>query len=117
MADTVPQIPQDIRNYLESLIAEANVAVFDEKSKEDLVVYLFEKLDRFLATKIVEHMKPEDVEQFITLNKEKKSKEEIDTYLESHMDKPEDIFTRAFIDFRDFYLTGQATPQNSSPSN
>lgn len=114
MPKDTPEIPQDIRNYLESVIAEANVPLFDDKSKEDLVQYLFEKLDRYLATKIVEHMKPEDVGEFITMNKEKKSKEEIDKYLESHMDNPEEVFTRAFIDFRDVYLSGQYTPTPST---
>lgn len=100
-------IPQEIRNYLESLIQEANVAVFDEKTKEDLVQYLFEKLDKYLAAKIVENMTEEDTKEFIKLNQEKKSKEEIDNFINAHMKEPQDVFTRAFIDFRDFYLTGQ----------
>ena len=111
-----PAIPQEIRNYLESLIVEANVTVFDEKTKEDLVQYLFGKLDRYLAAKIVEHMNPDDTKEFIRLNQEKKSQEEINHFLEGHMDNPQDVFTRAFIDFRDFYLTGQdvAAAQQSS---
>lgn len=100
-------IPQEIRNYLESLIAEANVPVFDDRSKEDLIMYLFDKLDKYLAVKIVENMSQEDTDAFIKLNQEKKSKEEIDAYIKAHMQNPEDVFTRAFIDFRDFYLTGQ----------
>lgn len=100
-------VPQEIRNYLESLIHEANVAVFDEKTKEDLVQYLFNKLDRFLAAKIVENMSAEDTKEFIKLNQEKKSKEEIDAYINAHMQNPQEVFTRAFVDFRDFYLTGQ----------
>ena|SRR5579872_439953 len=102
-------IPKEIRNYLESLIHEANVAVFDEKTKEDLVQYLFEKLDRFLAAKIVENMSSDDTKEFIKLNQEKKSREEIDAYINTHMKNPQEVFTRAFIDFRDFYLTGQET--------
>lgn len=107
-------IPQEIRNYLESLIHEANVAVFDEKTKEELVQYLFEKLDRYLAAKIVENMSSDDTKEFIKLNQEKKSREEIDAYINGHMKNPQDVFTRAFIDFRDFYLTGQDQGQQAS---
>ncbi len=104
-------IPQEIRNYIESLIHEANVAVFDEKTKEDLVQYLFDKLDKYLAAKIVENMTEEDTKEFIKLNQEKKSKDEIDMYIDKHMKNPQEVFTRAFIDFRDFYLTGQQASQ------
>lgn len=100
-------IPQEIRNYLESLIQEANVAVYDDKTKEDLVYYLFDKLDKFLAVKIVENMSADDTKEFVRLNQEKKSKEEIDTFIDQHMQNPQEVFTRAFVDFRDFYLTGQ----------
>ena len=110
-------IPQEIRNYLESLIAEANVPVFDEKAKEDLVRYLFDKLDKFLAVKIVENMSPEDTDAFVKLNQEKKPREEIDAYIKAHMKNPEEVFTRAFIDFRDFYLTGQDRPTQTPAAN
>lgn len=102
-------IPSEIQAYLESLIQEANISATEDKAKEELVRYLFDKLDKFLAAKIVENMTPEDTEAFIKLNEEGKSREEIDTFIKEHMQNPQEVFTRAFIDFRDFYLTGQAT--------
>lgn len=101
-------IPPEIQAYLENLIAEAKVPMVDDKAKAELVRYLFERLDRFLAAKIVEHMKPEDTEAFIKLNEAGKPREEIDAFIKEHMQNPQEVFTRAFIDFRDFYLTGQA---------
>ena len=108
MADTPIQIPVEIRAYLEDLILEAQVPVFDDKSKDELIQYLFERLDRFLAAKIVENMKPEDTETFIKMNEEQKSREEIDQFIKDHMQNAQEVFTRAFVDFRDFYLTAQA---------
>lgn len=108
MADNPIEIPVEIRAYLEDLIMEAQVPVFDDKSKEELIQYLFERLDRFLAAKIVENMKPEDTEEFIKMNEEGKSREEIDNFIREHMENAQDVFTRAFVDFRDFYLTAQA---------
>src|SRR5260221_13647288 len=109
MADSI-QIPAEIRAYLEDLITEAQVPVFEDRAKEDLIQYLFERLDRFLAAKIVENMKPEDTEAFIKLNEEKKPREEIDAFIKDHMQNPQEVFTRAFVDFRDFYLTAQSNP-------
>lgn len=108
MATPAVQIPVEIRAYLEDLIAEAQVPVFDDKAKEELIQYLFERLDRFLAAKIVENMSPEDTETFIKMNEEQKSREEIDNFIREHMPNAQDVFTRAFVDFRDFYLTAQA---------
>ena len=116
MADSPIQIPVEIRAYLEDLIMEAQVPVENDSAKEDLTQYLFERLDRFLAAKIVENMKPEDTETFIKMNEEGKSREEIDNFIREHMQNAQEIFTRAFVDFRDFYLTAQAnTASNPAP--
>lgn len=100
-------IPPEIKDFLEGLIKEANIPFDNDSAKEELVRYLFDKLDKFLAAKIVENMKPEDTEAFIKMNEEGKSREEIDAFIKEHMENPQEVFTRAFIDFRDFYLTGQ----------
>lgn len=109
-------IPPEIRTYLEGLIQEANVPVFDEKLREDLIQYLFERLDKYLAAKIVENMTPEDTESFIQMNKDKKPQEEIQAFVNSHMKEPQEVFTKAFIDFRDFFLTGQNAQQEIAQS-
>lgn len=116
MATPAVQIPVEIRAYLEDLIAEAQVPVFDDKAKEELIQYLFERLDRFLAAKIVENMSPEDTETFIKMNEDQKSREEIDNFIREHMPNAQDVFTRAFVDFRDFYLTAQANMAEANPS-
>lgn len=113
-AQGVP-IPPEIQAYLEGLIQEAKVPVFDDKQKQELVGYLFDRLDKFLAAKIVENMKPEDTEAFIKMNEDKKPREEIDAFIKAHMQNPQEVFTRAFVDFRDFYLTGQAAADNKTP--
>lgn len=115
MADNPVQIPVEIRAYLEDLIIEAQVPVMDDKAKEELIQYLFERLDRFLAAKIVENMTPEDTETFIKMNEEKRPREEIDQFIKDHMQDAQEVFTRAFVDFRDFYLTAQANaPQGGT---
>ncbi|MDE2591073.1 MAG: hypothetical protein KGL95_15555, partial [Patescibacteria group bacterium] len=46
-------------------------------------------------------------EQFIKLNEEGKSREEIDAFIAEHIPDAQGMFTQAFVDFRDFYLTAQ----------
>ncbi|HXS15165.1 MAG TPA: hypothetical protein VN711_03490 [Candidatus Saccharimonadales bacterium] len=108
-------IPAEIRAYLERLMEDAHVLVVDEKEKDEVVMYLFEKLDKYMAAKIVENMKPEDTESFIKMTEEKKPQEEIDAFIQSHMENPQEVFTRAFVDFRDFYLTGQSDTAENAP--
>lgn len=108
-------IPQEIRAYLERLMEDAHVLVVDEKEKDEVVMYLFERLDKYMAAKIVENMKAEDTEAFIKMTEEKKPQEEIDAFIQSHMENPQEVFTRAFVDFRDFYLTGQSSAAENAP--
>lgn len=107
-------IPPEIKGYLEALITEAKIDTKDEAAKEQIIRYLFERLDKFLAAKIVENMNEADVKEFIKLNEDKKPREEIDAFIKAHMQNPQEVFTRAFVDFRDFYLTGQQTPPMTS---
>ena len=109
-------IPAEIRSYLERIMEDAHVLVVDEKEKDDLVMYLFEKLDRFMAAKIVENMKTEDTETFIKMTQDKKPQEEIDAFIQSHIENPQGVFARAFVDFRDFYLTGQSENPQTAPN-
>lgn len=109
------EIPQEIRAYLEGLMEDAHVIVTDDKEKEQVVQYLFDKLDKYMAAKIVENMSAEDTETYIQMNEQKKPREEVDAFLKEHIKNPEEVFARAFVDFRDFYLTGQQGPTTSAP--
>src|SRR5258706_9601375 len=104
-------IPVEIQVFLEELIEEANIPAFDEGTKQQVVKDLFERLDKFIALKISENLSEEDTEAFIKMNEEGKPKEEIDAYISTHIPNAQEMFTKAFIDFRDFYLTAQSNFQ------
>lgn len=101
------EIPAEIRAFLQGIMEEAHVIVVDDQEKEQVIQYLFDRLDKYIAAKIIENMSAEDTEAFIKMNEEKKPQEEIDVFLQEHMKDPQEVFSRAFVDFRDFYLTGQ----------
>lgn len=107
VANTIP-IPSEIQSYLESLLTDAGIDLGDEKSKKELVDYLFQRLDRYLAVKIFENLSEEDGKAFMDMTNSGKSQEEIQSFIKTHMKNPDDVFSHAFVDFRDFYLTGQS---------
>ena len=102
------QIPVEVQVFLEDLINEANIPVFDDATKQQIVRDLFDRLDKFIAMKIADNLSEEDTEAFIKLNEEGKSREEIDAFIAEHIPDAQGMFTQAFVDFRDFYLTAQS---------
>ena len=73
--DNETNIPAEVRAFLEGILKEAGMSFPDETMKADMVKEIFNRLDSFLTASIVDNLKPEDVEAFIKLNEEKKSRE------------------------------------------
>lgn len=97
------QIPDDIKNFLEGLISDAGMAV-DEGLKEEMVRELYARLDNYMTGVIVDNLGDEDIEAFIKLNEDKKSKPEVEAFLKTKLPNSKDLFTKAFVDFRNLYL-------------
>jgi hypothetical protein len=72
--------------------------------KEQVIQELFFQLDNYLASVITDNLSPEDLEVFIKMNEEKKSKEEIEGFIKEKLPNAQEIFTNAFATFRDLYL-------------
>lgn len=106
-------IPPEIKEYLEGLIKEANIPTYDDISKQNIMLELFDRLDKFIAAKIVENLTDEDSETFTKMNEDGKSQEEIDSFIREHLPNAQEVFARAFLDFRDFYLTAQPNFQKA----
>ena len=98
------EIPAEIRTFLEVLLREAKIGDVDEKTREDLIQELFYQLDNYLTSVIVDSLKPEDLETFIKMNEEKKPKEEIEAFIKEKLPDAENLFTDAFVEFKNLYL-------------
>ena len=98
------QIPTELREFLEIMLQQANLLTLDEKMKEDMIQELFYQLDRYLTSVIVDNLKPEDLEIFIKMNEDKKPKEEIENFIKEKMPNAQEMFTKAFSDFRNMYM-------------
>lgn len=97
-------IPTEIRGYLENLLNDAQMTPLDEEMHEEMIKQLYRRLDNFLTATIMNHLPPEHMDAFIKLNEEKKSQPEIEQFLKKNMPNAEDVFAKAFVDFRKTYL-------------
>lgn len=106
------QVPAEIRNFLDGILNDANMTL-DDITREEMIKELYARLDNYLTTVIVDNMPPEHLEDFIKLNEEKKSREEIDAFLKEKMPNAQEVFTKAFADFRQLYLNNIYVARNA----
>jgi hypothetical protein len=107
------EIPTEIKGFLETLLEDAQISSLDENKREEMLAELYERLDSFMAAKIVDNMPPEYLDEFIKLNQEKKPQEEIDKFVKEKMPNSEDVFTNAFVEFRNLYVGSVALSKNA----
>lgn len=98
------EVTPEIQQFLEDLVAEAGLGEMDERVKAEMMQGLYTRLDNFMASVILENLSPEDAEVFIRMNEEKKPKEETEQFLKNKVPNSDQVFAKALVDFRDFYL-------------
>jgi len=102
--DNTVQIPDDIREYLNNILQEAGMLTLDDQMREGMIQELYYQLDNYLASIMVKSLEPEDLETFIKMNEEKKSKEEIENFVTEKVPNSQEVFSNALIEFRRLYL-------------
>lgn len=110
------QIPPEIRQFLEQLLQETDTLTLDDQMKEDMINELFFQLENYLTSVIVDTLQPEDLETFIKLNQEKKSKEEIEQFVNEKIPNAQEVFTNAFLEFKKMYLGDIAKAKDNQVS-
>lgn len=106
------EIPAEIRSFLDSILNDANMSV-EGTLREEMIKELYARLDEYLTTIIVDNLPAEHLEDFIKLNEEKRSREEIDAYLREKMPNAQEIFAKGFADFRQLYLDNVYVARNT----
>jgi hypothetical protein len=102
-------IAADVRGFLEDLLTTANIGELDEEMHEDLVQELYQRLDNYLTTTIMNNLPPEHMEAFIGMNEAKKPQAEIQQFLSDNMPNVDQVFADAFVQFREMYLGNVAS--------
>lgn len=106
-------ISDDIRGFLEGLLADAGMANGDEALKEEMLNELYSRLDNYITSVIVNNLPPESLDEFIKMNEAKRPQAEIEVYLKEKMPNSQEIMGRAFVEFRDLYLGKGAQATNT----
>jgi Mg/Co/Ni transporter MgtE len=112
--DTTQQIPTEIVSFLDGLLQDAGMTSLDKEMHDEMIKELFARLDNFLTATLVEKLTPEDTEAFIKMNEEKKSKEEVEKFLQEKLPNAQETMTNAFMEFRDLYL-GTVVAKRNAP--
>ncbi len=109
------QIPQEVRSFLEGLLQDAGMTFTDNEMKEEMIKELYARLDNYIASVVVDYLPPEHFETFIKMNDEKKSKQEIENFLKEKLPDAQNVFAKAFADFRAMY-PGNVTVARNAPT-
>lgn len=102
-------IPPEIHTFLDGLLTDAGITTLDNDTREEMIKELFVRLDHYITTVLIEKLPPENLDEFMKLNEEKKPMSEIQKYLMSKMPNAAEIFATAFAEFRDLYLGNVTT--------
>ncbi len=109
---TTPEISNDVREFLLGILQDANMQMTDEEMQEEMIKELFVRLDNYIGSVIIDNLQPNDVEAFIKLNEENKSREEINTFLKQKMPNAQEVMQKAFMHFREMYLSNVSAARN-----
>jgi len=106
-------IPPEIKSYLEGILSDAKMTFADASMREEMTNELFTRLDSYLTSVIVDKMPPENMDEFMKMNEDKKPKEEIENYMREKIPNTQEVMTKAFMDFRDMYLRNVTVAKNA----
>lgn len=111
MADL--QIDPQVKIFIDNLLKDAGMTSVDEAMREEMVKELYVRLDNYLASVIAENLPQEHFDEFIKLNEEKKSREEVEKFLKDKVPDVDQVFAKAFAYFRTMYLGNVAVARNA----
>jgi hypothetical protein len=107
-------IPDEVRGFLEGMLNDASITALDDDAREDMIRELFVRLDSFMATRLLDQLPKEKVEEFIRMNEEKKSREELELFIKDNIPNAAQFFANIFTDFRESYL-GKVAVNRAAP--
>lgn len=99
-------IPAEIYKYLDSLLSEGGVTAVLPDEREKMINELYVQLDRFMALKIADFVPSEKLQEFTQFVEKKPSIEVLQDYIQKVVPNIDDVYLKAFEEFRDMYLHG-----------
>lgn len=108
------KMPEEIKGYLDSVLAEAGIEPLTSESLDDLRQSLYVELDRYTWIKLAEHMPIEHLEEFVQMNEDNKSSQEKEQFVAQHIPKAVQIYTDSFWEFKKLYIQQVAQAKNAT---
>lgn len=109
------QIPDEIRNFLEGILQDAGMTAIDERMRQDMLKELYNRLDDYMLSTIVEKLSPEKTEEFTKMAESGKTREELEAYLKANIANAVEVFAQSMLEFRNLYLSN-TEPSTKPPS-
>jgi len=111
------QIPPDIKAFIEGLLNDSGMQALDDDLREEMIKELYVRLDNFITATIIDKLPAENADEFIKMNEEKKSQEEVEKFLKEKIPNAQEMLTQAFADFRQSYLGDVTLARNAENTN
>lgn len=106
-------MPPEVRTFLEGILQDANMTTADDEMREEMLKELFARFDNYMTSSIVENLKEEDMEEFIKMGDEGRTREEIEKFISEKIPNAQEVFSQAMMDFRNLYLGNVAVKRDA----
>ncbi|OGK39931.1 hypothetical protein A3F34_01900 [Candidatus Roizmanbacteria bacterium RIFCSPHIGHO2_12_FULL_44_10] len=104
MNDNNLTIPAEVQTFLEGMLQDAGMNLADDDMKTEMVKELYLRLDAYITSVVATALPQKHLDEFIKMNEEKRSREEVEQFLQDNMPHSKEVFAKAFSDFRSLYL-------------
>jgi hypothetical protein len=98
------QIPPEVTTILGKVLEDAGLQSQVGKLCYEQLRELHDRLDVVMFDEILTYLPAKHLEAFVKMNDEKRSRGEIDKFLEENMPNAEEVFAGALAKFREFYV-------------
>jgi hypothetical protein len=98
------QISAEVMIILDEVLREWGQQMDDEGMREEMLEELYERLDVAMFAEILTHLSGKYLAAFVRMNEEKRSREEIDIFLQENMPDADQVIAGACAKFREFYV-------------
>jgi hypothetical protein len=91
----ITQIPPDVKSILEKCMEDARMKSPKERIDYEMLKELHDRLDVLMFDEILTYLPAKHLDAFVKMNDEKRSRGEIDKFLEENMPNAEKVFAGA----------------------
>lgn len=97
-------IPQDIYQFLENLLKEANTLPVDDKLKETMIDELYPRLEERLNLTLVDNLNEQQQNAYLDLLKSQPGQAQIQEFIKENVPNLAKIYQKTLAEFKSLYV-------------